>query len=135
MSYDNATRVNHCLGEIDFGGTDAQEFAYAIKPPRGCKRGNIVDIQVQVTETFNQTTTPGYVRLGTAADPDKYAELNMGAAAITDAYSLADTKKATNLIDMDAASITQVEVVCVAPSGGDPANTGKGIVNIAIDWF
>lgn len=130
MSYDHPKTVSYCFGSHDFG---AGAGAFALKPPRGCKRGNIVDVQVQVTETFNQVTTPGYVRLGTASDPDKYAELNMGAAAATDAYSLADTKKATNRIDMDADSITQVEVVFVAPTGGTPA--GIGVVNVVIDWF
>jgi len=130
MSYDNPTTVSYCLGTIDFG---AGGGAFAIKPPPGKKRGNVVDVQVQVSETFTQDTTPGYVRLGTSGDADKYAELNMGAAAATDAYNLATTGQTANVIDMTADSITQVEVACVAPTGGTPA--GIGAVNITIDWF
>ena len=130
MSYDNPTTVSYCLGSHDFG---AGAGAFAIKPPKGKKRGNVVDVQVQVTETFTQDTTPGYVRLGTTGDPDKYAELNMGAAAATDAYSLSDTNASTNVIDLAVDSISQVEVALVSPTGGTPA--GIGVVNIVIDWF
>lgn len=130
MSYENPTTVSYSFGSHDFG---AGAGAYALKPPKGKKRGNVVDIQVAVSETFTQVTTPGYIRLGTSGDPDKYAELNMGAAAATDAYNLSDTNAVTNVIDMVADSISQVEVVFVAPTGGTPA--GIGLVTVVIDWF
>lgn len=130
MSYDLPVRVSYCLGSQNF----TSPLATAIKPPKGAKVGNVVDIHLQPSVAFTQVTTPGYVRLGTAGDPDKYAELNCGAAAATDAYNLSDTGATTNRIDLVADSITQVEVVTVAPTGGTtPA--GTGIVTIVVDWF
>ena len=76
--YENPVRISYYFGAHDFG---AGAGAFAIKPPKGKKRGRVVDIHLAPTETFTQTTTPGYVRVGTAADADKYAELNCGAAA------------------------------------------------------
>lgn len=130
MSYDLPTRVSYNLGLHDFG---AAGRALAIKPPKGKKLGNVVDIHLSVTETFTQVTTPGYVRLGTSGDPDKYAELNCGAAADTDAYNLSDTGAATNRIDLVADGISQVEVTLVAPTGGTPA--GIAHTTVVIDWF
>lgn len=134
MSYDTPVRVSYNLGNVA-GGVDfgAGNSAYAIKPPAGKKVGNVVDIHLSVNETFTQVTTPGYVRLGTAADADKYAELNCGAAAITDAYNLDDAGSINARIDLEADGITQVEVACIAPTGGTPA--GIANVTVVIDWF
>lgn len=128
--YDNPLTVSYNMGLHDFG---AGGDALAIKPPPGRNRGRIEDIHVAVTETFNQVTTPAYIRVGTAGDADKYAELNMGAAADTDAYNLRNTGAQTSVIDLDADSISQVEVAYVAPTGGTPA--GIGYVTIVISWF
>jgi hypothetical protein len=127
MAYDNPLTITYSLGEHDFG---AGGDALAIKAPAGFEHGRIRDIGVMVTETFNQVTTPGYVRMGTAADADAYAELNMAAAADTDYYNVRDDTDA--IIDANVTD-TQIEVALVAPTGGTPA--GKGHVNIVIDWF
>lgn len=125
--YDNPLTITYSLGLHDFGsGGDA----LGIKPPAGFTRGKIRDIGVMVTETFNAVTTPGYVRVGTATDPDAYAELNMGAAADTNYWNVLDDPDA---IIADIPSATQLEVALVAPTGGTPA--GIGYVNIVIDWF
>lgn len=129
MSYDNPLvgPVTYNFGLHDFG---AGAGAFAFKGPPG-KRGRIEDIGVAVTETFNAVTTPGYVRVGTGADPDAYAELNMGTAAATDFYNTQDDTDAiiNNLLPAD----TQIEVAFVAPTGGTPA--GIGYVHIVVTWF
>jgi hypothetical protein len=130
--YDNALTISYNFGSHDFG---AGAGAHAIRPPKGKKRGNIRDIHLgPISEAFTQVTTPGYVRVGTTGDPDKYAELNCGAAAVTDGYNLSNTPAAKpSVIDMDVDSISQVEVVFVAPTGGTPA--GIAFTTIVIDWF
>lgn len=141
--YDKALVISYSLGLIDFG---AGNSSHAIKPPYGLKNGMVIDIHVSVTETFNQVTTPAYVRIGTAADADKYAQLNLGAAAITDAYNSADVNPflisgddvASRIIDMDrdgtsGAAISQLEVACIAPTGGTPA--GIGYLTAVVGWW
>ncbi len=131
MSYENPKTVTYNLGFHDFG---AGAGAMAIKPPPGCKRGNIVDIHLDVRETFTQVTTPGFVNIGTAGDADKFASLNCGAAAITDAYNLSNTPaEKPRVMDLDVEGISQVEVALVAPTGGTPA--GQAYVSIVVDWF
>ena len=130
--YDNPLTISYPFGSHDFGAGGA---AHAIRPPKGKRRGNIRDIILTpITETFTQTTTPGFVRVGTSGDPDKFAELNCGAAAATDSYNLSNTPaEKPRVIDMDVENISQVEVVFVAPTGGIPA--GIAGVAIVIDWF
>lgn len=137
--YDNGRQISYSFGEIDFG---AGGDALAIPVPYGAKGARIVDIAASVTETFTQDTTPGYVRLGTAADPDKFAELNLGVAADTDGYGTKDDDifpaGSDEGIDLardgdSGAALSQIEVAFVAPTGGTPA--GKAYVNIAIEWW
>lgn len=135
MSYDNPIVVSYNMGIHDFG---AGGDALAIKPPPLLDNGRIFDIHVAVTETFNQVTTPGYIRLGITTDADYYAELNMGAAADTDAYNVRDVGESVAInrqIDLnnDTGTPSQVEVAFVAPTGGTPA--GQGYVTIAIGWW
>lgn len=125
--YDNGRTITYNLGLHDFG---AGGDALAIKGPAG-KTGRIIDIGVAVTETFNQVTTPAYVRLGTAADPDAYAELNMAAAADTDYWNTQDDTDA--IIAEALPADTQIEVALVSPTGGVPA--GIGHVHVAIEWY
>lgn len=133
MSYDNGLAVSYGFGIHDFG---AGGDALAIKPPQNLDVGRVEDIHVSVTETFNQVTTAGFIRLGTVADPDHYAELNMGAAADTDAYNLRDAGVISiTTIDTSAQgeNISQIEVAFVAPTGGTPA--GMGYVTIVMSWW
>jgi hypothetical protein len=129
MSYGNPRAViTYTLPAVDFGAGDS---AHAIKAPYGYARGRLLDVGVAVTETFNQVTTPGYVRVGTSGDADAYAELNMAAAAATNYYNTDDDTDA--IIEPDIADgSTQLEVACIAPTGGTPA--GIGTVHITIAW-
>lgn len=127
MSYSNGLTITYTFPSIDFG---AGNSASAIKAPYGYSKGRIDDIGVAVTETFTQTTTPAYVRIGTASDADAYAQLNMAAAANTDYYNTQNDTDAIINADVDD---TQLEVAFVAPTGGTPA--GIGTVNITVTWF
>jgi hypothetical protein len=127
MSYSNPDVVTYVLPAVDFGAGDSN---HAIKAPAGYENGRILDVGVAVTETFNQVTTPGYVRIGTTGDADAYAELNMAAAAATDFYNTQDDTDA--IIDADVTN-AQLEVACIAPTGGVP--TGIGSVHVVIGWF
>ena len=127
MSYDNPDVVTYVIPSVDFG---AGGGSFAVKAPNGYENGRILDVGVMVTETFTTDTTPGYVRIGTTGDADAYAELNMGTAAATDFYNTQNDTDA--IIEADVTN-TQLEVVCVAPTGGTPA--GIGHVHIVIGWF
>lgn len=137
--YDNPLTVSYSMGEHDFG---AGGDALAIQRPYGTNFARLREIHVAVTETFTADTTAGFVRVGTASDADKFAELNMGLAADTDGWGTNDDndaiKAAGNQIDLDrdgdsGASLDQLEVNFVAPTGGTPA--GKGYVTLVIDWW
>ena len=137
--YDNALTVSYNMGAYDFG--NASE-ALAIQRPYGKSWARIEEIHVAVTETFTATTTPAYVRIGTASDNDKFAELNMSTAADTDGWGTNDDNDAIKSagldIDLDrdgdsGASLDQLEVNFVAPTGGSPA--GIGFVTIVISWW
>ena len=127
MSYADPLTITYSLGLHDFG---AGGDALAIKAPAGYEHGRIKDVGVMVTETFTNTTTPAYVRLGTTGDADAYVQLDMGTAADTNYYNTQDDTDA--IINGDVTN-TQIEVALVAPTGGTPA--GIGWVNIVIDWF
>lgn len=139
MSYDNPLRVSYNMGIHDFG---AGGDALALQRPVGRNFARVEEIHVAVTETFTADTTPGYVRIGTASDADKFAELAMGTAADTDGYGTNDDtdaiKAAGKEIDLDndgdaGASLDQLEVAFVAPTGGTPA--GQGYVTIVMSWW
>lgn len=127
--YDQPRTVTHPLPgtEHDFG---AGAGAVSFKGPKG-KKGRIIDVGVYVTETFTADTTPGYVRVGTASDPDAYAQLQMDAAAITDTWNTVDDPDA--ILNEALPADTQIEVAFVAPTGGTPA--GKGHPYIVVEWY
>lgn len=149
--YDNPLRISYGRGhEIDFG---AGAEAWAIKVPPGVTMCQIEEIHVQVTETFNQTTLQGFVRIGTAGDADAFAELGMGVAANTDGWGIRDFDAAvaanggtpptlkdnsyggSGVINVgpEGADIDQLEVSTSAPTGGIPA--GKGYLSISLAWW
>lgn len=123
------TTLTYVLSAVDFGAGDTN---HAIKAPAGYRQGRLVDVGVAVSETFTETTTQGFVRVGTATDADAYAELQMGTAAATNFYNTQDDTDAI-IVDQIHDVTTQLEVACIAPTGGTPA--GIGDVHIVIDWF
>lgn len=137
-SYDNPIEINYQLGaNHDFGnGTSS----YYVQPPFGCKQGQVHDIQVNITETFNETGSAAFVQVGISTDLDKYAELDMGTASNNTVYGSYDvdifTSK-TGRIDFprDASgggAITQVIFTYKTHSG---SGAGKGWVTVSIGWW
>ena len=119
--------ITYSFGEHDFG---AAGESLSIKGPSGFA-GELVGVQVNATETFTAATTSGKVQVGTAADVDAYAELDLSTTADTNTVSEATDTDA--IIEASIPADTQVEVTLVAPTGGTPA--GKGFVHITINWF
>jgi hypothetical protein len=142
-TYDHPLVLSYGIGltrEVDIA--DGAVIATAIQRPLGMTMARVKEIHVQVTETFNAVTTPAYIRVGTASDADKFAELNMGTAAATDGYGTNDDtdaiKAAGKFIDLNrdgdsGASLDQLEVTTLANTGGTPA--GKGIITLVIEWW
>lgn len=139
MPYDTPMRKTYSFGLQDIAAGSA---AFAIKVPNGYKFARIEEVHVAVTEVFNGVTTNAFVRVGTASDADKFAELDMGAAAATDGYGTGDDtdaiKDAGKFIDLDrdgdsGAALDQLEVTTVANTGGTP--TGIGHVTVSVAWW
>ncbi len=128
MSYSNPKLEGHYQWNHDFGaGSGVQR----VQGPKG-SRGFLKAISVEVTETFTNDTTPAYVRVGTNADNDAHAEMDMGVAAIDTVYN--DSNDDTDaIINGELPADTLLEVNFVAPTGGTPA--GIGNVSVWIDWF
>lgn len=138
QSYDNPLTISYNLGLHDYG---AAGDALAIAVPSGMTRCRIDAIALSATETFTATTTGAFVRVGTAADADKFAEL----AALTLADTDAKVGVAGDFVDngyggkgvVDVSSsgenISQLEVALVAPTGGTPA--GIAHTTIVISWW
>lgn len=124
----NGALITYTYPNVDFG---AGTTGHAFKAPSGYTYGYLVDVGVAVTEVFNAVTTQAYVRVGTASEADAYAELAMGTAAATNYYNTQDDTNA--IADAVIPSYTQVEVACIAPTGGTPS--GIGTVHITVRWF
>jgi len=120
--------VTYVLSNVDFG---AGTTNHAIKAPAGYSSGILLDVGVAVSETFTDDTTVAFVRIGTAGDADAYAELGMATAAATNFFNTQDDTNA--ILSKEVPASSQLEVACIAPTGGTPA--GIGDVHIVIDWF
>ena len=142
-SYDQPLVITYNFGLHDFA---AGNLASAISAPRGMTGCRIEEIHVSVTEVFNAVTTPAFVRIGTSADADKFAELNMNVAAATDGYGIDDDPDPDSVlidngyggkgvVDMSSSgeNIDQLEVVTVQNTGGTP--TGIGHLTVAVAWW
>ena len=89
--------------------------------PKG-KQGSLKEILVSATETFTNTTTEGFVKVGSAAAGAQYANMGLGTLADGADQRLTDTK-ADLVLDALPAD-TDVHVTFVAPTGGTPAGIG-----------
>jgi len=130
-SYDNPRVQTYGLGNYDYA---AAGDAFAIPVPAGMSRCRIDDINVAATEVF---TTGGKVEIGTAADPNRYAELTLGTLADTDGLAMDPETEAFDIgqggkgvVDIATEAITQLEVVLTTST-----TTGIGFTNIVISWW
>ena len=129
MSYSNPDRRFYVFPNVDYGAGDS---AQSFQGPKG-KTGTLIDVHLSATETFNSVTTDGNTQIGTAADPDAYALFVQGDLAATDSVCGTDGVTDTDwLISASIPADTQVEVTCVAPTGGTPA--GIATVTVVVDW-
>ena len=138
-SYDDPLTISYSFGLHDFA---AGNLAVAIQRPKGVSSCRVDELHVAVTEVFNGVTTNAFLRIGTASDADKFAELDMGAAAATDGWGTNDdpdaVKAAGLFIDLDrdgdsSAALDQLEVTSLQNTGGTP--TGIGWVTIVLSWY
>lgn len=127
FQYDKPLVITHEFGSTNFAGSPA---ATSFKGPKGM-RGRILDIGVAVTTAFNAVSTSAKFNVGTSADADAYASLDMGTAAATDVRNTQDDPDA--IIEPDLPADTQIEVTYVAPTGGTPAGVGKPY--IVVGWY
>ena len=134
--YDDGQRISHSFGLFDYGGAGD---ATAIPVPRGKTRCRIEDIILSAAEVF---TTGGKVEVGTAGDPNRYAELLIGTLADTEGLNVTDPDNelfdighgGKGVVDVSASgdNITQLEVVFTI-TGGIP--TGQAWTTIVITWW
>jgi hypothetical protein len=134
--------ISYAVGDGIVDIADGVVLALAIQRPANVSSCRVEEVHVQVTETFNAVTTSAFVRIGTAADADKFAELDLGVAAATNGYGTNDDadaiKAAGKFIDLDrdgdaGAALTQLEVTTLANTGGTPA--GQGTITVVLSWF
>jgi hypothetical protein len=127
MAYENPTTISYSLGSVDFGAGNTTHY---IKGPTG-KVGRIVDVMLDVTETFNAVTTSAFLRAGSGSDADAYWEYTMGTTAQGAAFNIQNQAAADKETNIPANG--QVVIACVAPTGGTPAGIAK--VTVAINWW
>ena len=133
-SYDNPLTITYSFGLFDFGG--AGDIT-AIPVPYGKTRARVEEIYAMAAEVF---TTGGKIEVGTAADPNHYAQLLLLTTADTDGLGI--TAPTTELfdvsqggkgvIDITTEDIDQLEVVLTI-TGGTP--TGQAFAGIVVSWW
>ena len=130
MSYSNPVTTRIQSGDVqDLGGTPT---AYSFKGPTGMQ-GTIIDIGIEVTETFADDTLEACFNVGTSSDADAYAKLNItDGTALTDTFNIQDD---TNAIISEALPAdTQIE--CKPVVGVDSGTeAGIGYPYVVVAWY
>ena len=143
-SYDQVgpLTISYPVGDGIVDIADGTPEALAIQRPPNVSSCRLEEIHTQVSETFTADTLEGHILIGTAADPDKFADLGMALAAATDGDGTNDypgaIKDAGRFIDLDrdgdsGATLDQLEVTTVANTGGTPA--GQCTIVVVLSWF
>ena len=129
MSYSNPQTCMYNFPNMDFGAA-AGTTVHSIAGPAG-KKGRITDVGVATTEVFVTATTLAHVQVGTSADADAYAKLNIPtASADNTVVNSADDTDA--IIDADIPADTCVHVTLTEGTGA--SLTGQGYPYVIIDW-
>lgn len=119
--YADKSYYNVTFEEFDFGA-DADEI-YSFRLPPGC-RGRLINIGISVTEEFACATTVASIKLGTAADDDAYATLNIAdETADKDYFDVSDDTDAITEDEIAADTLLQVTLT---QSTDDSSDAGKG---------
>ena len=131
MSYSNpvTTRIQSGASQ-DMGNGTPTRFSF--KGPTG-KKGIIVDVGIEVTETFACDATDATFLVGTIADTNAYCQLE-----ISDGTLLTDTFNIQNDTDAIIAEAipadTQIECLPVAGTDGSSV-TGQGFTYVVVEWY
>lgn len=131
-SYDQPLVISYGYGVYDFANAG---LISAIPVPFGKTRCRVEEIAVQATEVF---TTGGKIELGTAADPNRYAELVIGTLADTEGLNITDEAAelfdighgGKGIIDVGQEAIVQIEVVFTTST-----TTGIAATVIVLGWW
>ena len=120
--------VTYVFPAKDWGA--AANWTEVIESPLGF-RGVVRDITLyDVTEVFNEPTTPGYVQVGISGDIDAYIlSASLGALAADASDSPALTKGATYVIPPN----TTIHVTGIGVTGTSP--TGIATTAVTIQYF
>ena len=131
MSYSDKhwTRIQSGANQDMGNGTPT---VFSFKGPTG-KKGTIVDVGIEVTETFACDSTEASFQVGTTGDQNAYCQLN-----ITDGTLLTDTFNIQNdtnaIIDEALPADTQIE--CTPVVGVDAGTeAGGGYPYIVVAWY
>ena len=131
MSYSNPVTTRIQSGAVqDMGNGTPTVFSF--KGPTGMK-GTIIDVGIEVTETFACDSTEASFQVGTTGDANAYCQLN-----VTDGTALTDTfniQNDTNAIIAEAIPAdTQIE--CTPVVGVDSGTeAGKGFPYVVVEWY
>jgi len=130
MSYSNPVTTRIQSGAVqDMGNGTPTVFSF--KGPTGMK-GTIIDVGIEVTETFACDSTEASFQVGTTGDANAYCQLN-----VTDGTALTDTfniQNDTNAIIAEAIPAdTQIE--CTPVVGVDSGTeAGIGYPYVVVEW-
>ena len=130
MSYSNPRTCMYNFPEMDFGAAAGNTTHY-IAGPNGMQ-GRVLEVGVTTTEATVFATTLGMVEVGTAADLDAYALLNIATATAT--KTIFNSKDDTDaIISADIPADTTTAVTLIEGTGTGLA--GKGYPYVIVDWF
>lgn len=129
--YDKLIPFSFSLGTRTVGSTFTGNFRIGI--PRRAQMARVLDINCNVTTLFTQVTTPGFIRVGTAGNNAKFAELNMGAAPANAAYNFSDNNGFRDVWRRSVDAIDELLVTLVAPTGGTPAGVADVHIIVGFD--
>jgi len=131
MSYSDKkwTRIESGAAQ-DMGNGVPTVFSF--KGPTG-KQGTIVDVGVEVTETFACDSTEASFQVGTTADQNAYCQLNItDGTALTDTFNIQNDTNA--IIDEALPADTQIE--CTPVVGVDSGTeAGIGYPYVVVAWY
>ena len=131
MSYSNPVTTRIQSGAVqDLGNGVPTVFSF--KGPTGMQ-GTIIDVGIEVTETFACDSTEAYFAVGTTGDSNAYCQLNItDGTALTDTFNIQNDTNA--IIDEALPADTQIE--CTPVVGVDSGTeAGIGYPYVVVAWY
>ena len=131
MSYSNPVTTRIQSGAVqDMGNGTPTVFSF--KGPTGMQ-GTIIDVGIEVTETFACDQTEAYFQVGSGSDANAYCQLNItDGTALTDTFNIQDDTNA--IIDEALPADTQLE--CTPVVGVDSGTeAGIGYPYVVVEWY